>query len=202
MLEQDILAGLKKGNKKVLDELFTRYYVRLTRYALRQINDSMVAQEIVQDAYIYIWNKRDSIQINKSIEAYLFKSVANKCINHVKSKIHKIDGLTTDVEAGSNKAVSVNDLEVKELQQLIELTLKSLPEKTALIYSFSRNSGLTYDEIAEKLDISPKTVDYHICSALRQMKKVLQKYGYVFSLSLFINFWFPLEYPVTLFAAQ
>jgi RNA polymerase sigma-70 factor, ECF subfamily len=180
MLEQDILAALKKGNEKVLDELFTRYYVRLTRYALRRINDPMVAEEVVQDAYIYLWNKRTSIKIQTSLEAYLFKSVANKCINHAKSKIHMINGLTTDVDAGSKDAVGMIDLEIKELQQLIELTLESLPEQTALIYSFSRSAGLTHAEIAEKLDVSPKTIEYHIGSALRQMKKVLQKYGYVF----------------------
>jgi RNA polymerase sigma-70 factor, ECF subfamily len=78
------------------------------------------------------------------------------------------------------------DLEIKELQQLIELALKSLPEQTAIIYSFSRNAGLTHAEIAKRLDVSQKTIEYHIGSALRQMKNVLQKYGYVFSVSSFL----------------
>lgn len=187
MLEQDVLAGLKNGNEKVLDEVFALYYVRLTRFALRQVNDPMVAEEIVQDAYIYLWNKRTAIRIETSLEAYLFKSVANKCINHVKSKIHKINRLTADIDEGNSKLVGMVDLEIKELQQLIELTLKSLPEQTALIYSFSRNAGLTHAEIAEKLDVSTKTIEYHIGSALKQMKKVLQKYGYVFVVSLVIG---------------
>jgi RNA polymerase sigma-70 factor, ECF subfamily len=179
MLEQDILTGLKNGNEKVLDELFTRYYARLTRYALSQVNDPMVAEETVQDVYIYLWTKRNSIQIETSLEAYLFKSVGNKCINHIKSKIHKINRLTVDADEGNNIQVGMVDLETKDLEQLIELTLKSLPEQTALIYSFSRNAGLTHAEIAGKLDISRKAIEYHIGSALRQIKKILKKSGYV-----------------------
>jgi RNA polymerase sigma-70 factor, ECF subfamily len=187
MLEHDILAGLKNNNEKVLDELFSLYYVRLTRFALRQVNDPMVAEEIVQDAYIYLWNKRSTIRIETSLEAYLFKSVSNKCINHVKSKIHKINRLTADIDEGNSKFVGMVDLEIKELQQLIELTLKSLPEQTALIYSFSRNAGLTHAEIAEKLDVSTKTIEYHIGSALKQMKSTLQKYGYVFTVTFGVS---------------
>ena len=64
------------------------------------------------------------------------------------------------------------------LEQLIELALKSLPEQTAMIYSFSRNIGLTYTEIAEKLELSQKTIAYHVSSALRIMRRVVEKYGY------------------------
>ena len=188
MVEQDILAGLKKGNEKVLDELFTRYYVKLTRYALSQINDPMIAEEIVQDVYIYLWNKRNSVRIETSLEAYLYKCVTNKCINHIRSKIHRINKLTSDEDVGNNVLFRMVDLEIKELQQLIELTLKSLPEQTAMIYSFSRNAGLTHAEIAEKLDVSQKTIEYHIGSALRQMKEVLEKYGYVFLVSFLFYF--------------
>lgn len=187
MLEENILAGLKNGNEKVLDELFMRYYVRLTRYALRQINDPMVAEEIVQDAFIYLWKKRSSVNISTSLEAYLYKSVANKCINHIKSKIHRINRLTSNEDLGNSAVFRMVDLETKELHQLIELALKALPEQTALIYSFSRNTGLTYGEIAEKLDVSQKTIEYHISSALRSMKNILQKYGYVFPVSVFLN---------------
>lgn len=180
MLEQNILAGLRNGNEKVLDELFARYYVKLTRYALRQLNDTMVAEEIVQDVYIYLWCNRDSISIDTSLEAYLYKSVTNKCINYIKSKIHRVNKLTSGEDAGHDVLARTAGLEIKELQQLIELTLKSLPEQTAMIYSFSRNAGLTHAEIAEKLDVSKKTIEYHIGSALRRMKAVLEKYGYVF----------------------
>jgi len=179
MIEQDLLTNLKNGNEKVLDELFSRYYVRLTRYALGQLNDPMVAEEIVQDVYIYLWNKRDTINIEKSLEAYLFRSVTNRCINHIKSKMHKMNRLTVDPDEAHHVATGLADPDHKDLEQLIELTLKSLPEQTALIYSFSRNAGLTHAEIAEKLDVSRKTIEYHIGSALRQMKKVLQKCGYV-----------------------
>ncbi|MBA4053410.1 MAG: hypothetical protein C0490_01735 [Marivirga sp.] len=187
MLEEDILAGLKNGNEKVLDELFTRYYVKLARYALRQLNDSMVAEEIVQDTFIYLWKKRSSLNVETSLEAYLYKAVANKCINYIKSKVRRMNRLTSDEDVSNSAVFKMVDLETKELHQLIELALKSLPQQTAMIYSFSRNTGLTFVEIAEKLDVSQKTIEYHISSALRLMRNILQKYGYVFPISVFLD---------------
>jgi len=184
MFDKYILSSLKNGDEKALDELFDRYYVRLTRYALSRINDPMVAEEIVQDAYIYLWNKKDSITIETSLEAYLFRSVGNKCINYVKSRIHKINRLTTDTDDGHIIPGSMADLEGKELEQLIELALGSLPEQTALIYTFSRNADMTHAEIADELGVSRKTIEYHIGCALRRMRKVLQKYGYALALIL------------------
>lgn len=179
MLEQEILAGLENGDEKVLDELFARYYVKLTHFAMRQINDPMMAEDIVQDVYIYMWNKRSAIKIEKSLEAYLYRAVANRCINHVKSKINRINRITAGEDEGYNIGVGMVHVEVQELEQLVELTLKSLPEQTALIYAFSRNAGLTHAEIADKLGISRKTIEYHIGSALKQLRKVVQNSGYV-----------------------
>jgi len=188
MSEKYILSGLKNGDEKALDDLFDRYYTRLTRYALSQINDPMVAEEIVQDVYIYLWNKKDSITIETSLEAYLFKSVSNRCINYIKSKIHRINRLTIDADENNTIRISMADLEGKELEQLIKLTLSSLPEQTALIYSFSRNADMTHAEIADELGVSRKTIEYHIGSALRQMRRVLQRYGYALALIHFVNF--------------
>ena len=190
MLEEDLVTGLKNDNRKALDELLTLYYVRLTRYALRQINDPMVAEEIVQDAFIYLWKKRYSLIIETSLEAYLYKSVTNKCINHIKSKVHRVNKLSYGQDEGNSVFVGMLELETKELYQLIELALKALPEQTAMIYSLSRNTGLTYAEIAEKLEVSQKTIEYHIGSALRLMKKILPRYGYVIPVFFSLNLWF------------
>jgi RNA polymerase sigma-70 factor (ECF subfamily) len=97
--------------------------------------------------------------------------------------------MTAEADERSSILVGMVDLEVKDLKHLIEVALKSLPEQTALIYSFSRNAGLTHAEIAEKLDVSKKTIEYHIGSALRQIKNVLQKSGYVLPAIFGIGFY-------------
>lgn len=181
---QEVLVRLKKGDESALNELFDQYYVKLLKYALLQIAEPMVAEEIVQDTFIYLWKKRTSLSIESSLEAYMFKSVKNKCLNYVKSKVHRMNILMSGDEIISNMSASMDDLETEELHELIELALRSLPPQTSMIYSFSRNAGLTYTEIAEKLNVSKKTIEYHVSSALRLIKKYLEKNGYGFLASL------------------
>ena len=150
----------------------------------------MVSEEIVQDAFIYLWKKRYSLIIETSLEAYLYKSVTNKCINHIKSKVHRVNKLSYGQDEGNSVFVGMLELETKELYQLIELALKALPEQTAMIYSLSRNTGLTYAEIAEKLEVSQKTIEYHIGSSLRLMKKILPRYCYVIPVFFSLNLCF------------
>ena len=181
-----MLERLRNDDKTALEELFGMYYTDLTRFALRHVVDSMVAEEIVQDIFIYLWEKRSSLNIETSIEAYLYRSVKNKCINYLKSKVHQLNKMTVDEEAMKNLGVSADDLESKELAKLIEKILAYLPPQTAMIFTFSRNAGLTYPEIAEKLNISKKVVEYHVSSALRIIRKILEKHGYIFLIGVAI----------------
>ncbi len=189
-MTQEILKRLKNEDKTALEQLFGAYYTDLTRFALRHVADSMVAEEIVQDIFIYLWEKRSSLNIKTSIEAYLYRSVKNKCINYLKSKLYQLNKMTVDEEAMINLGVTADDLESKELAVLIEKILAYLPPQTAMIFTFSRNGGFTYPEIAEKLNISQKVVEYHVSSALRIIRKILEKHGYIFLFGMAIWYHF------------
>lgn len=176
---QAILTRLKNNDQAALKELFDHYYTPLTRFALRLTADPMTAEEIAQDAFIYLWEKRSALHIKVSIEAYLYKSVKNKCINHLKSKTARFAKAVDGEEAFMTLQGPEPDVVSGELRILIEEGLSKLPSQTAGIFSFSRHAGLSYTEIAKKLDISPKTVEYHVSSALRFLKHFLSRYGYL-----------------------
>ena len=110
------------------------YYTDLIRFALRHVADPMVAEEIVQDIFIYLWEKRSSLDIKTLIEAYLYRSVKNKCINYLKSKLYQLNKMTVNEEVMNDFGVTADDLESKELAGLIEKILAYLPPQTAMIF--------------------------------------------------------------------
>lgn len=183
-MDQEFLWKLRDDNKSALKELFDSFYTDLTRFALRLTADSMVAEEIVQDIFVYLWQNRHSIDIKSSVEAYLYRAVKNKCINFVRSKVHLKNKITGNEEDMQHLWVHPNHLESDELPVLIGKAIKSLPVQTSLIFTLSRNSGLSYSEIAERLNVSQKTVEYHMSSALKSIKKFLTTHGYIFLLAL------------------
>lgn len=179
-MDQEILQQLKEDDRNALKVLFNKYYEPLVRYAIFHLNDIASSEEVVQDIFIYLWEKRDSLRIETSLESYLYRSIRNRCLNYLKSKTFRVYKLseTADVLT-NNHAYEGSNIETEELEKLLAQAIGNIPEKSAMIFNYSRNQGLTHPEIASKLNISVKTVEYHIGSALKSIKKHLEKYGYL-----------------------
>jgi RNA polymerase sigma-70 factor, ECF subfamily len=185
-MDQNILIQLKTNDKKALRVLFDKYYEPLVRFAIFHLNEIEPSEEIVQDLFIYLWEKRDVLEIEISLESYLYKSVRNKCLNHLKSKTYRLFKVTENESSLLNSpSASYDSLETAELEELLSQAIAEIPEKTAVIFNYSRNVGLKHAEIAEKMNISIKTVEYHIGSAMKSIKSYLEKYGYLIVLWLF-----------------
>jgi RNA polymerase sigma-70 factor (ECF subfamily) len=162
---------------KSFEAMFRQYYQMLCSYAVRFVNDSDLAEEIVQDLFYTLWKKREELQINTSIKSYLFTAVHNRCLKHIQH---------TNVEAKYRNYYLLNKSEidsepqhavnVSELQMIINQTLDSLPEKCGRIFRLNRFEGLKYHEIAQKLSISIKTVEANMGKALRLLRKNLKDY--------------------------
>ena len=188
--ERLLLQQLAQGEKQALQELFDRYYTDLCRTALRLVHRPEIAEEIVQDVFVALWEKRDRLHITVSIPAYLSRAVRNRCLNHLKSRAARYDWseeLTEyqhPVESGS----PTDELQFSELNEALEHALQQLPEKSRLVYSMSRYEELTYREIATQLDVSVKTVEYHMGQALKQLRQHLAAYGYSLALIIFSDF--------------
>lgn len=175
--ENDILLGIFQGNEGVFEELFKRQYGRLCGYAIKYVKDLDQAEEIVQDLFFNIWNKRESLQITSSLEAYLFRSVRNSCLNYLKHmKIRQLhaSGMTQANPASITE--SDPPVEILELHNRIEEAIASLPPERQKIFRLSRHEGMKYREIAEHLGISIKTVEVQMGKALKYMREVLSDY--------------------------
>jgi RNA polymerase sigma-70 factor (ECF subfamily) len=141
---------------------------------MKYMQDESYSEEIVQEVFINIWERRDVLKINSSIKSYLFTAVRNRCFNYIKLQLPK-EQKKVDVE---DVSIPISDnmeeeIMTKELQTHIQKAIDSLPNKCKIVFNLSRHSGLTYKEIAEELDISIKTVENQIGHALKRLREQL-----------------------------
>jgi len=172
--DNDIIGRIKKGDAGQFELLFKSSYISLVRYATTMIKDHDTSEEIVQDLFFRLWKDREKLNIESSLNGYLFRSVHNKCLHYVEHKKvverHAEEMLTrpvTDQESPSDI------LHYKELQERIAGILEKLPERCGQIFYMSRFEGLKYTEIAEKLSVSVKTVESNMGKALKEFRKEL-----------------------------
>jgi RNA polymerase sigma-70 factor (ECF subfamily) len=177
LLEQQVLAVLKEGRESAFEMLFKTYYKPLCNYAYSFLNDKDEAEEVVQSAFITVWDKRQTIDIQTSIKSYLYRMVRNSCLNVIKHEKIKQQHVAYEMAGGepSHEGVS-QSVTSSELEQKIYEAMKALPEQCRLVFQLSRFEELKYAEIATQLDISVKTVENQMGKALRIMREKLKEF--------------------------
>lgn len=180
--EQYFLQGLKESNREVFEKLFREYYPLLCNYARRYIYDKSTAEDIVQEFFCKLWDKRFEIKVSTSLNNYFYKSVTNLCFNHFRDteaerKLIDFRGDEIPETASGSRYQSDN-----ELNEHLGRALLELPEKRREIFELSRFEGLKYHEIAEKLDLSIKTVETQMTRSLEFLRKYLKEFISVMAL--------------------
>jgi RNA polymerase sigma-70 factor (ECF subfamily) len=159
------------------EAMFRQYYQMLCSYAYRFVNDKDTAEEIVQELFYKLWEKRSELRINSSLKSYLYSAVHNRCLKFIEHKNveskYRNYFLLHESEINNEPQQSSN---IRELQEIIENTLDSMPERCSRIFRLNRFEGLKYYEIAEKLSISIKTVEANMGKALKILRKNLKEY--------------------------
>ncbi len=175
--DQQLLARLQNDDKRALEILFKTYYTPLLRFAKNILKNEEQAEDIVQEVFLKIWDKRNDIKITTSFKAYLYMAVRNFCFNTLKTNERK-HWLNDDLE--NDQQFSVNEidaaLEAKQLNQKINQIINLLPENCRITFQLSRFENMSYKEIAESMDVSVKTVENQIGKALSILRKSLLPY--------------------------
>lgn len=186
--EKQLFEELCNNNEKAFEKLFHTYYGHLCVFASQILLDNQSAEEIVQDFFVKIWEKRHQLSIDSSVKNYFYRSVKNLCLNFIQHNKTKLRHAQTVLsEAKSNQQKDDGFFEI-DLAYKIEESIQSLPKKRQEIFRMSREEGLKYREIAEKLNISIKTVETQISFALSTLRDKLKKYNRHYILfCLFIN---------------
>ena len=164
-------------DEHALESLFREHFTSLCQFAAGFVKDDEIAREIVQDSFVTLWEKRLTIDVSRSVKSYLSTAVRNKCLNYLRD--HKkfsndllaLENLSTD--AGYEIA---DRLVESDILLQIEQAMDELPEKCREIFRLSRIQNLKYQQIADHLRISVKTVESQMSKALQHMRVRLAEY--------------------------
>lgn len=187
--DRKYIEQLSQGNQKAFDDLFTNYYKGLCLFARRYLYNLETAEETVQDVFVKFWEKRNQLGNITSIKTYLFTSVRNACIDIIrKDNVRK--KYANEVLKNSSDIYEPEFIPDHSLSEKIKEAVQQLPKQRKKIFIMNKTYGLRYKEIAEKLDLSPKTVENQMGIAIKQLRGLLKDCMPV--LLFFINFFNPL----------
>lgn len=169
-----LFTEIKKGNQQVFELLYKSYYFRLRGYAAKFIHDTEIIDDLIQECFLILWEKRDNLK-PVSISSLLFTMIRNSCLNHLKHltitqehmreeyEFRKIEEKLYYLDFGIDPS---HKLLYDELNEQISLITNNLPPRCKEVFILSRHEGLKNKEIAEKLEISTTAVEKHIKKAL------------------------------------
>lgn len=181
-----IVRSLAPRGEAAFEQLFKTHFRGLHAYAITILKDETLGEEIVQNMFYKLWEKRELIEIETSPKAYLYKAVYHDCLNHIKHKkvrsahaMHVVRHSSGQVENTSGKLLQ------GELKEHIHAAMNELPEQCRTIFQMSRFEGLKYQEIADEMGLSVKTIENQMGKALRLLRQKLVEFLPIFILSLF-----------------
>lgn len=175
--EQQILEKVAKGDLKAYKVLFDTYFADLCNFLLIYLRDKSFAEEVALEIFIAVWEKRAQLQVRTNIKSYLFVAAKNRAISILRrSRQYLLSNLEIEDHVSIADNRSEDYLENKELRQILDEAIQSLPEQSRKIYQMAWEENLSHKEIAEQLGLTPKTVENHVGIALRKLRTQLRPY--------------------------
>jgi RNA polymerase sigma-70 factor (ECF subfamily) len=165
----DLLAG---GDGQVFEKVFKAHFKSLHAYACTLLDSEAIAEEMVQQVFYKLWERKEQVVVHTSIKAYLYRAVHNESMNHLKHRKVKSTHQTYAMQQQSHQQErnATERLAGKELETRIREALNELPEQCRTIFQLSRFEELKYREIADQLNLSVKTVENQMGKALKLMR--------------------------------
>lgn len=167
---------MRRGDKNAFDQIYWRYWHKLFMYSGKVVKDEEEAQDIVQDIFISLWQRRKSLGEIKCLSSYLHGAVRFKGFAYIRANLFKnnyLSSLRSHLEDGND---SINEqINFKELNTILHGEIGKLPPKMREIFILSRVEQLTYKEIADRLNISDKTVKKQINRSLSIFRRTLEQ---------------------------
>ena len=162
------IQRIRVGDEAAFEALFRAFAPGLCAFLGRYVQSRAVAEDLVQDLFLTLWNKREELEITGTVDTYLFGAARNRALNHLRHERVADRFRTTVLERATPQALS-NEVEILELLEVQE-AVDTLPARCRLIFTLHHHQGLTYQEIAHSLGLSIKTVETQMGRALKALR--------------------------------
>lgn len=176
---KQLFHQISVGNREAFDMLFRNRYAGLVGFARTFVSENYLAEEVVSDVFVSLWMHRERLTTIDNADTYLYISVKNRCMNALRSKTY-----TVAIEEQPDMKMPEYDnpheaAEHQELYEKLNRLIHQLPEQQRIIFKMIKENGLTAKQVAEILNLSPRTVETHIYKALQRLEKEITEYlGY------------------------
>jgi len=173
--DQELTLLLRQGNEHAFTAIYNRYWNKLTAIAYNLLRDKSSAKEIVQDLFVSVWNRKEKLEIN-NLSGYLATAVRFSIFKQIERERRRREIESRELGMLDEAALD-QEIEVKFLKEYLAGQTDFLPEKCRLVFNYSRMMDMSIPEIAEKMNISEKTVEGHLTKGLKLVRVNLQNDG-------------------------
>lgn len=174
------MKAVQRGEEQAFSALYYKYYLPLCRKAFRRIPEEMRVEEIVQDVFVALWNKADTLDATGNVSAWLYATLRNKVLHELRTESTRLkykERLATLIPHEEH-ALYDSQIDAKLANERIMLTIDTLPAQCRQAFVLHRFESLSYREIADRMGISVKTVEKHIGRALAILRQELSEFDY------------------------
>lgn len=173
--DQELIDQIKDNDKAAFRILFDRHYKVMLGTAINLLKNVDAGKDMVQEVFFTIWKKRETLEINTNVAAYLKRAVINRALNQIRSQKPFVEEEQL-IDKPSAAADALDDLALQELETALDKALDTLPERCRMVFVMKRLEGMSQKEIGAALNISTKTVENQITKAMKVLKEALQLY--------------------------
>jgi RNA polymerase sigma-70 factor (family 1) len=174
--DEELLSLIRKDDEQAFTHLFNRYSGKIASLAFSKVHSEEITQEIIQDVFISIWEKRHDLSIN-AFSNYIFIAVKYQAIDHLRRQIKiKKHGVLLKAFVKISEEETLQTVELHELEEFLQRRISRLPDKTQQVFKLNRFEGKSISEIAVILNLTEKAIKYHISKSLKDLRVHLKHF--------------------------
>lgn len=177
----ELIARLRDGEEAAFRAIYEQLHGRIYRFIFSLVKESAKTEELVQETFVALWLHRGNLDIEQPLYPLVYLTAKRLAIDHFRKKLLEI---STKEHVIRQTVPYTNETEeaifLADLNRITDESIKALPAQQQTVFRLSRQEGLSYDEIAERLRISPNTVRNHMVSALKALRLHFSRHGVMF----------------------
>lgn len=176
MVEKELIILLKNGDEKAFTTLYKRYWPKVYNFSRLYLSSITEVEEVVQEVFVKLWEAREFLREEDNFKGFLFIITRNLIFNQFRKSFNESAYKLTVLHSAMPYYDIEDELSAADLQEFIQKLVLELPPRQQEVFNLSRNEHLSYKEIAERLNISEKTVERHINEALKVLRRNIMLY--------------------------